>query len=485
MADWESRYQPLHRGEVAEVHEASMRVLAEVGVKVPDEQTAEVLREAGAAVDAETGMARLPRNVVEEKLERAPSSVRLCGLDPDKDIVLRDGNVYFGTGGTALNILDSASGKRRPAELRDLADIVRLVDQLDNIDFMLLPSYPNDLPLEHVDVNRFFTGLLYTGKHVMGGVYTEDGVEKVIRMAREVVGTASALAERPIISMITCMISPLKPDQHYTRLLLRIAREGIPVAVPAEPLCGATGPVTLAGNLVIQNVDSLTGVILAQTVNPGTPVIYGSVATSTDLRTMKYLCGSVEMGLLNAAGAQMARFYGLPYYATAGATDAKVLDAQSAYESAITALLTALAGAHYIHDAAGLMEFAMTVCLEKYVIDNEILGMIRRGVKGIEVNERTLALEVIEKVGPGGNFVSQSHTVRNMRAEHYLPTLSDRLDREEWESQGRVDTVARAAGKVAAILGAGGKRYLSEEIVRRLRDLFPEIACKELEVSHD
>jgi trimethylamine--corrinoid protein Co-methyltransferase len=484
MVGREARYQPLDRGEIEEVHAASIKVLAEVGVKVPDRETGEVLKEAGAAVDTETGIAYIPPRVVEAKLEQAPSSVRLCGLNPDKDLILQEGNVYFGTGGTALNMLDAGSGDRRPAELRDLAEIARLVDQLDNIDFLLLPTYPNDLPLEHVDVNRFFTGLLYSGKHVMGGVYSEEGVERVIRLAREVAGSAGELAERPIISMITCMISPLKPDQHYTRLLMRIAREGIPVAVPAEPLCGATGPVTLAGNLVIQNVDSLTGVIIAQTVNPGTPVIYGSVASNTDLRTMKYLCGSVEMGLLNAAGAQLARFYGLPYYATAGATDSKILDAQSAYESAITAMLTALAGAQYIHDAAGLMEFAMTACLEKYVIDNEILGMVMRGVKGIEVSERTLALDVIRKVGPGGNFVSQSHTVRNMRGEHYIPTLSDRLDREDWRAKGAKDTVERATEKVAGILGAGEKRYLSEKTVQRLRSLFPEIVLQNLEVSH-
>jgi len=481
----DARFKPLDRAEIHEVHRTSMRVLSEVGVKIPDRETEKVFRQAGASIDEEAGIALIPEHVVEEKLEQAPSSVRLCGLDPERDIVLQEGNVYFGTGGTALNILDAESGRRRPAVLKDLMDIARLVDELDNIDLFLLPTYPNDLPDDIVDINRFFSGLLYTGKHIMGGVYSEEGVERVIRMAREISGSPEELEKRPIISMITCMISPLKPDQHYTRLLIRIAREGIPVAVPAEPLCGATGPVTLAGNLVMQNADSLTGVIIAQTVNPGTPVIYGSVASSTDLRTMNYVCGSVEMGMLNAAGAQMARFYGLPYYATAGATDSKALDAQCAYESAISALMTALAGAHFIHDAAGLMEFAMTVCLEKYVIDNEILGMVLRGVKGIEVNDRTLALEVIERVGPGGNFVSEAHTVKNMRREHYIPTLSERQDREDWEAEGARDSADRAGQMVMEILGAEEKRYLADEIVEHLQHEFPEIRSRIREVSHD
>jgi trimethylamine--corrinoid protein Co-methyltransferase len=194
------------------------------------------------------------------------------------------------------------------------------------------------------------------------------------------------------------------------------------------------------------------GVILAQAVNPGTPVIFGSVATNTDLRDLKYIAGSVEMGLLNAAGAQMAQFYKLPYYATGGMTDSKTLDAQSGYESAITNLLCALSGANFIHDSAGLMEFAMTVCYEKYVIDNEILGMVLRAVEGIRVDDETLAYDLIKEVGPGGNFVATRHTRRFMRREHYQPTLSDRNSREDWESRGAMNSWEKASEIVKTIL---------------------------------
>jgi len=210
--------------------------------------------------------------------------------------------------------------------------------------------------------------------------------------------------------------------------------------------------VTLAGNLVIQIVDSLIGVMLTQIVNPGTPVIFGSVASTTDLRDFKYLAGSVEMGLINAAGAQMAQFYKLPFYATGGMTDSKVLDSQSGYESALTSLLCALAGANFIHDAAGLMEFALTTCYEKYVIDNEILGMVMRAVEGIKVNDDTLAFDLIKQVGPGGNFVTAKHTRHFMRSEHYQPSLSDRNSREEWEARGGKATWGRAAEKAKKII---------------------------------
>jgi len=247
-------------------------------------------------------------------------------------------------------------------------------------------------------------------------------------------------------------MSPLKMDRQYGELVVEIARSGIPLVCPAEPLCGATSPVTLAGNLVIQTVDSLIGVLLAQIINPGTPVIFGSVASNTDFRDLKYLAGSVEMGLLNAAGAQIAQFYKLPFYATGGMTDSKVLDAQSGYESALTSLLCALAGANFIHDAAGLMEFALTMCYEKLVIDNEILGMVMRAVKGITVNDDTLALDLIKQVGPGGNFVTAKHTRQFMRGEHYQPLLSDRDRREEWEAGGGKVTWERAAQKVKELL---------------------------------
>jgi len=237
---------------------------------------------------------------------------------------------------------------------------------------------------------------------------------------------------------------------------VHIAESGIPLVCPAEPLCGATSPVTLAGNLVIQTVDSLMGVLLAQIINPGTPVVFGSVATSTDFRDMKYLAGPVEMGLLNAAGAQMAQFYKLPFYATGGMTDSKVLDAQSGYESAVTNLLCALAGANFIHDAAGIMEFALTTCYEKYVIDNEILGMVMRAVEGITVNDDTLAFDLIKRVGPGGNFVTAKHTRRFMRTEHYQPLLSDRNTREEWEAKGRKTSWEKAGEVVRRIINDHG-----------------------------
>jgi len=455
-------FKPLSDESIARVHQTVMQIIEEVGFEVNSQAALELFQKAGARVDKEERRVRIPRKMAQELIARAPSEVKLCGQDERNDILLGGNRVHAGTGGTALYIYEPQTDTKRPATLQDLKRIARLVDHLENIHLFLLPTYPNELPLEQVDINRFFTGLDNTTKHIMGGVYTLEGVKQIIRMAEIIAGSAEALRQRPLISMITCSISPMKMDAQYGDLVVAIAKSGIPLVCPAEPLCGATSPITLAANLAIQTVDSLMGVMLTQIANPGTPAIFGSVATSTDLRNLNYLAGSIEMGLINAAGAQMAQFYQLPFYATGGMTDSKTLDAQSGYESALTSLLCALAGANFIHDAAGLMEFALTVCYEKFVIDNEILGMILRAVEGIRVDDDTLAYDLIKQVGPGGNFVAAKHTRQHMRSEHYQPTLSDRDSRQEWESKGKKTTWEKAAETVEQLLAEPGYNLPAE-----------------------
>jgi len=447
-------YQPLDSAGIARINDTVFKIIEEIGCEVHSELALEAFAGAGARIDRETRRVRFSRRKARKLIAMAPSEITLCGRERKHDIRLGGTRVYTGTGGTALNVYEPASGELRQANLNDLKNIAGLVDKLENIHLLLLPTYPGELAMEEVDVNRFFAGLDNTTKHIMGGIYTPEGMEQVIKMAEIIAGSPQALRKRPIISLITCVISPFTIDTGYGDLIVQAARNGIPVVCPSEPLCGATSPVTLAASLAVQTVDSLMGVILTQAVNPGTPVIFGSVATNTDLRDYKYIAGSVEMGLLNAAGAQMAQFYRLPYYATGGMTDSKTLDAQAGYESAITNLMCALAGSNFIHDAAGLMEFAMTVCYEKYVIDNEILGMVMRAVEGIRIDDEKLAYDLMKEVGPGGNFVTAKHTRRFMRKEHYQPTLSDRNTRETWEARGSQTSWQKAAARVREILAA-------------------------------
>lgn len=469
------QYKPLCDEDIQKIHETSLKVLEEVGVEVNFPEARELFQNAGAEVDEASRIVKVNRDLVEELIQAAPSSVQLCGRDETGGLDCEIGGdlVYMGTGGTALNVQDPGATDARPSKLVDVMNMARLVDALDNIHFYMLNVYPNDLSVDEVDVNRFGAALLWTRKHIMGGVYTLEGVRNVIKMAEFIAGSAQALRERPFISMVTCPISPFKLDKRYAELTIEAARNGIPVVVPAEPLCGATAPITLAGNIVVQNVDSLAGIMLTQLTTSGAPTLYGCISSITDLRDMKYLSGAVEMGLMNAASAQMARFYQLPLYSTAGMSDSKVNDAQAGYESAITNLMVALAGGNLIHDAAGFLEFCMTASYDKLVIDNEIIGMVMRAVEGIEVNEETLAFDVIKEVGPGGHFISNRHTRRHMRSEQYIPQLSDRENRDQWERNSSKDAWGRATEKARELLETPAKSVVSRGTREKIKADIP------------
>ncbi len=469
------QYLPLSESDIEQIHQTNLKVFAEIGVQVNFPEARTLFKKAGAFVDDATRIVKIPPGLFQELIATAPAIVTLCGRAEDGalDCEIGGDKVYIGTGGTALNVQDPGENNCRRSRLTDIMQIARLVEALDNIHFYMLNVYPNELPVEEVDVNRFGAALNRTRKHVIGGVYTMEGVRNVIRMAEIIAGSPEKLRERPFISMVTCPISPFKLDEMYGQLTMEVARQNIPVVVPTEPLCGATAPITLAGNLVVQSVDTLAGVMLTQLANPGTPVFFGCISSITDLRDMKYLSGAIEMGLMNAAAAQMARFYQLPLYSTAGMSDSKVTDAQAGYETALTTLLVALAGGNLIHDAAGFLEFCMTASYDKLVIDNEINGMIMRAVEGIKVDEETLAFDLLKKVGPGGHFVSARHTRRYMRSEQYHPQLSNRDNREKWEQTGAKDAKARAADKVRQVLEQPEQPVLSPEIRAQINQEIP------------
>lgn len=469
------RYQPLSQKQVSQIHKATLEVLSNTGVEISNKEAQELLANAGARIEKETNRVYLPAKLIEKSIESAPSEVLLAGREEKNDLLLGGKRVYLGTGGTALNVLD-LKNSRRPSTLEDCRNTAKLVDALDNIHFFVLPVYPNELPKEEVDVNRFYAAMQNTTKHIMGGVYTIDGIRKVIKIAETIAGGQKKLRERPFISMITCIMSPLKFDATYTELMLEVARQGIPLATPSCPLAGATSPVTLAGTLVQQNAETLAGIVLTQQVNPGAPVLYSAVPTTVDIRTMDFLFGSVEIGLLNAAITQLAQFYNLPIYSTSGVSDSKIPDVQAGYEKAATAMLCALAGSNYVHDCAGLIERGMTVSYAQYIIDNEINGMVMRAVRGIDVNKDSIAVDVINKVGPAGNYLSEKHTLKYMRSEFFLSQLSDRQSYHRWKEQGEKDGWQRANEIAEGILANHMPTPVPVEIQRQLAQEIPELS---------
>ncbi len=468
------QYRPLSEEEVKRIHHASLKILEKVGITSYNRQVLDVFSQAGAKVDFNQGRVKIPSSLIEEVLPRAPSRVTLCGRKEENDLILEDKRVYFGTGGAALKVLDLETGEARKAVLQDIRDIARLVDALDNIHFFIRPVVAQDVPEEALDVNKYYAALTNTSKHVMGSAYSLESAAQVIRMAEEISGGSEKLRQRPIISFIfSWMKSPLSLDDYTTSVLIKVAQEKIPLALSSAPMAGSTSPVTLAGALAQVNAEQISGVLLTQLISPGTPVLYGAIPTIADMHTIDFLDGAVELGIMGAACAQMAQYYELPFYSWANLTDSKIPDIQAGYEKALTAFLVGLSGANYIHNAAGMLESTTTVAYEQYVIDNEIIGMVTRALQGIKVNSETLALEVIEKVGPGGNFLAEEHTIKHMRSEFFFPQVADRSKREKWLSEGGKDAREKAKQIAKHILATHKPLPIPREVEERIKRCIP------------
>lgn len=466
-------FKPLSQDQIQKIHKASMKVFEETGIRVNNEKALKIFHDAGADVDFKRKIVRADESWIMSKIETAPSKIVLYGREEKHNLELDGFKVYFGTGGTALNVLDLDTGERRPSTLKDVQMAARLVDALDNIHFFILSCYPNELDKNNVDVNRFYAGIRNTTKHVMGGVYTVEGIKNVVKYASLIAGSKEALLKKPFISFITCIMSPLVMDKDYTDLMIAAIESGLPLATPTAPMAGATSPATLAGTLVQMNVEALSGVLLSQIINPGHPILYSCVPTTTDLRLGAFCFGSIEMGIMNAASAQLARFYNLPNYTTAGVTESKVPDVQCGYECMATSLLCALAGSNYIHDAAGLLESGLTISYEKYVIDNDILGMCMRAIKGIQVDDDTLAIDVINEVGPGGNYFSKKHTVKHMKKEFFYPMSTDRTNFNRWQLEGSLDGREKARAIAKEILATHKPLGIDKTIEKEILESIP------------
>ena len=467
-------YKPLSEGDVERIVEEALRILEKSGMLVYSDTARDAFRKAGAFVDAEQPLVRLPRPLVEDCIASNPSSITLYSRDGSCDAVLENSKVHFGTGGTAIYVLDPETGKRRPSTTQDVILCARLTENLEHVHVFTINVFPNEIEgNDDIDVNRFFHSFDNTNKHVMGGLYSLKGCRQVVEMARAIAGTKAGLEARPFVSFITLIISPFKIDDLYGEMTCYLAENKLPVVVPTEPICGTTSPVTLAANVLTHVAETLGGVCLVQCVQKGAPAICGSVGSITNLRTMDHVGGAVERAMINAGVSQVAQALEIPLYSTGGTTDSKSVDIQAAYESGLSSLLVAMSGANYIHDIAGLMEADLTVSFEKMVVDNEILGMCRRVLQGIEVNDDTLAADLIIEKGPGGDYLDAEHTVRHMRGEFYEPTISNR-EKRNGAYRGQ-DALVLAKERVAELRSRNSQSMLPQETRERIVAAYPGI----------
>jgi trimethylamine--corrinoid protein Co-methyltransferase len=477
-------YKPLRDEDVKRIHKASLEVLEHTGIEVMPSECRDMFRQAGARIDEEQDRVFIPRGMVEDALATARNEVVLCGRDPNHDIRLGGWRVHMGTGGAAVKILDLKTGRIRKSKLADVAKIGKLVDALDNIHFYLRPCVAQDIPEEWLDVNTYYAAITNTTKHVTGNCFTVKSARDVIDMASMIVGGVELLRERPIVSFVSSWtVSPLRYAPETVEVLTELVRQDMPVFLSSAPQAGATSPAALAGTLVQINAEELSGITYTQLIRPGAPVVLGYVPAVSDLRTGNFVGGAPEFALMQAAVAQLGRFYNLPVYNSAGLTDSKMPDVQAGYEKGISSLAAVLAGANYIHHSAGFLESMLTVAYEQFVIDDDINGSVMRMVRGIEVNDETLSVDVIDGVCKGGegHFLGERQTLELATTEYYYPHTGDRQSRGNWQADGRLNMAARARRTARQILETHQPQPICQEIDRAIRERFkiylsPELA---------
>jgi len=430
-----SGYRMFTDAQLDEIHLASLEILRRTGVRVHEAESLALLRDAGCIV-TDASLVRFPPAVIENAIADAPSRVVLCNRTGEPHVYLEGHRVYFGTGSDLVNTIDLETGERRLSVLSDVGNAARLADSLPNLDFVMSMALPSDVPVQTSDRRSFLTMAENTVKPLVFTAWDETGLADIIAMAEAVAGGSDELTLAPFLLAYLEPTSPLQHTEVVLRKVLMMADHGLPFVYAPGPLDGATAPVTPAGALAMANAEVLSGITIAQLRRRGAPVVWGSGSGPLDMRTMVATYASPEFMLHCMAMAEMAHYYyHKPVWGFVGCSESKLPDIQAGIESALWILWTALSGANLVHDT-GYIESGLTASCEMMVVCDEIIGFVRRLMHGIDITPETLALDVIDQVGPGGNYITAPHTLQNFRQVWY-PRVLDRHNYSGWMEAGQ------------------------------------------------
>nr|MDO8134571.1 trimethylamine methyltransferase family protein [Candidatus Njordarchaeum guaymaensis] len=461
--------QVLSKNDIEEVYEASLNILSTTGIIFKSERAIKTLAQAGAQVDKTSGVVKFSKDIVWKSLQSCPKSFNLYSRDGKTELHVGGDNVYFNPGSAALNLLDTKSTSSRRPVSKDFVEFIKVAEELPNIHAQSTALVCGDVPQEVADRYRLYLVLKYSAKPIITGTFTLDGTIAMKNMLSLVVGGDNRLAERPTAIFDCCPSPPLLFSEITAESLIDCAQYRVPVELISMPLMGATGPVTIAGSLVQHTAETLSGIVLAQSVQRGAPVVYGGSPSAFDMHYGTTPMGAPETMLIDIAYAQIGKWLGLPTHSYLGMSDSKVVDAQAGLESGIGAVMGALAGINII-SGPGMLEFENCQSIEKLVIDNEICGITLRIAKGFEVNNETMAIEELKNRGRKGSFISVPHTLKWFRKEHYFPSeVIDRANRNQWIENGSKDILKRAKEQAQSILEkAKSKKAVPDTIERVL-----------------
>jgi trimethylamine--corrinoid protein Co-methyltransferase len=423
----------LSPADVRRVHEATLEVIETIGVRFPSPLALRVWADHGATVDAATSIVRAPGSLIEAALRTAPHAYTLAARDPARDLPLDGAHVHLGTDGCGIEVLDPWTLSVRRSALQDVADIARVADALPEIAFHWVAVSAQDRPPMTRALDELTAVWRNSTKHVQSeSIVTPDETATAIELAAAIAGGRAALRRRPVLSLMQCTISPLAHDGGAIEAALVAAEAGIPVGFMTMASCAFSGPATVAGSLVVGNAEVVAALALLQLAYPGAPVYYAAAQTAMDLRSGAYTGGGPEDFLFGAATNQLADFYDVPLSMGAYATGAKRSDWQAGLENGLSAFMASAVGSDMLL-GAGLLHGSRIWSYEQLVLDTEIDRIVKAILRGIPVDDATLALDVIAAVGPGGEYLTAPHTRSTMR-DLWQARYLDRRPYSQWEA---------------------------------------------------
>ena len=463
---------------VEQIIDEAIQLLSDPGVRVHNDEALRLLAEAGASVDREALVARIPEAIVRRALETTARDFDLFTLDGRPAVHYGGDAIQFDPGSAALAILDPDTGVERVPVTADFVRLVKLVEQLPQIDAQSTSMICGDVVAEIGDLYRLYLALNYIRKPIVTGAFRTDTWWTMKEMLVAAAGGEAALAAKPIAVFDVCPSPPLLWSDLTCQNLIDCARAGIPAELVSMPLAGATAPVTLAAAVVQHAAECLSGITIGQLAKPGAPIVWGGSPAAFDMREGTTPMGDVGTWMIDCAYAQVGKRLGLPTHAYLGMSDAKVLDAQCGMESAGGTLMAALAGINMV-SGAGMLDFESCQSLEKLVVDAEMIGMAKRLVAGIEVRDEPIALTLFQRMGHRAEYLAEPHTLKWFAKELYLPSpVIDRATYDGWKRKGSTTTAQRAADRVRSLVAAYQPAPVSKELRAELRAIATSAARK-------
>ncbi|UCB45631.1 MAG: trimethylamine methyltransferase family protein [Spirochaetota bacterium] len=461
------RLNILSKDKLELIHLSSLEVLRRTGVAVKEPKAIEILKKGGCFVEGER--VRMPSHLVEWTLRNNPPRVCLCDRNGNPSMFLEENNTYFGTGSDTPNVVDPYTGKRRLAMLKDIENVSKIVDYLDDISFVMCSGIASDVNDNISDIYHFEAMVNNTEKPIIFTAWSLENLKTIIEMAEVIAGGEEKLKNSPFLALYTEPISPLQLAKETTQKLMYMAEKSLPVVFTPGAIMGATAPVTIPGGLIQANAEILAGYVLANLINEGTPFVYGGGVLLMDMATSLMCYASPEFMLATSVFTDLARYYRLPMFSFAGCSDSNIYDQQASLEGALWILLSSLNGGNLVHDV-GYINNGLTTSYEQLVVSNEVISMVRRITQGFDMNEETMALDVIDEVGPGGEYLTSAHTLKHFK-ENWFPSLISKKPYEIWESEGKKDLKTRANEKVKEILESYNPEPLEESLKKELRKI--------------